>query len=157
MLGWWISGPLGVIATWPWAAYKSLKAIESEEKDDDTQWLIYWVIIGFLTIFETIFFFIIPLIPLYYELKLGLVIFLQIPNITSHGSGAQAVYDGLVKPQLTKHEGQVDKFLSSTFADVKNAKVFANLAPLMEDAKCSINQTMASWKAPPSPEHKKEE
>ena len=33
-------------------AYKSFKAIESKEKDDDTQWLIYWVVFAFFSVIE---------------------------------------------------------------------------------------------------------
>jgi len=47
----------------------SFKAIESKEKEDDTQWLIYWVVFAFFTIFNQLFYTLLYFIPFYYLVK----------------------------------------------------------------------------------------
>ena len=56
--------------------YMSIKSVQSEKTFDDKQWLSYWVIFGVLTILETAFKFLAYVVPLYYELKWGLLAFL---------------------------------------------------------------------------------
>ena len=47
-------------------AYASIKAIESKEKDDDTKWLIYWVVYGFFSIVESFSDLLLSWFPLYW-------------------------------------------------------------------------------------------
>ena len=49
-------------------AYMSFKALESSS-NEDTQWLTYWVVFSFVFITESIFSFVVKLIPFYYWLK----------------------------------------------------------------------------------------
>jgi receptor expression-enhancing protein 5/6 len=46
--------------------YASVKAIETQSKDDDTQWLTYWIIFGFFKIFEGIAEPLVSIIPFYF-------------------------------------------------------------------------------------------
>ena len=41
------------IAGFAYPAYKSFQAIETKNKGDDTQWLVYWVIFALFSIVET--------------------------------------------------------------------------------------------------------
>ncbi|CAH8655910.1 unnamed protein product [Dicrocoelium dendriticum] len=51
-------------------AYQSIKAIESPSKDDDTQWLCYWVVFAFLQMVEACTFSLVYYIPIYTTIKL---------------------------------------------------------------------------------------
>ena len=46
-----------------------IKAIESPNKDDDTQWLTYWVVYGVFSIAEFFSDFFLSWLPFYYMLK----------------------------------------------------------------------------------------
>uniref|UniRef100_A0A8C2IFU3 Receptor expression-enhancing protein n=1 Tax=Cyprinus carpio TaxID=7962 RepID=A0A8C2IFU3_CYPCA len=52
-------------------AYYSIKAIESPDKEDDTQWLTYWVIYGFFSVGEFFSDIFLHWFPFYYVCKVG--------------------------------------------------------------------------------------
>ena len=52
-------------------AYASIRAIETLDTKDDTQWLTYWLIFCVLKVFETICAFLLPLIPFYLYIKVN--------------------------------------------------------------------------------------
>jgi receptor expression-enhancing protein 5/6 len=60
-------------------AYYSLDALFSTGKADDTQWLTYWVVYAFLTVFESavnaVYWF-----PFYYTFKFVLVLWMALPH-----------------------------------------------------------------------------
>lgn len=51
----------------------SIKAIESPNKDDDTQWLTYWVVYGFFGIGEFFLDIFLSWFPFYYLFKVGVL------------------------------------------------------------------------------------
>jgi receptor expression-enhancing protein 5/6 len=59
--------------------YYSLAALFSSGKADDTQWLTYWVVYAFLTVFESavnaVYWF-----PFYYTFKFILVLWMALPQ-----------------------------------------------------------------------------
>lgn len=98
--------------------YASFKAVRSPDKDDDTQWLIYWVFFGFFTIVEAFFQFFISFIPGYYYIKLGLLFFAFWPSI----QGAKMIYDKFLNPMFKTWEKSVDEkilILQVAFARAK--------------------------------------
>mmetsp|Transcript_21841 Transcript_21841/g.34229 ORF Transcript_21841/g.34229 Transcript_21841/m.34229 type:complete len:101 (+) Transcript_21841:174-476(+) len=52
MIGWWGSKFLSMTFGVMYPAYSSYKAIKTIEKEDDIQWLCYWVIFGLFTFIE---------------------------------------------------------------------------------------------------------
>ncbi|KAL8568682.1 Receptor expression-enhancing protein 5 [Nucella lapillus] len=52
-------------------AYASIKAIESEDKDDDTKWLTYWVVYSVFSLVEIFADILLFWIPFYWLLKVG--------------------------------------------------------------------------------------
>merc|ERR1712216_113951 len=74
----------------------SFTAIESKSKDDDTQWLTYWVVYGVFNILEHAMAFIVAMIPYYGLFKMGFLIFCYHPSTM----GATQVYTKVLQPYV---------------------------------------------------------
>ncbi|EGP84923.1 unnamed protein product [Zymoseptoria tritici ST99CH_1A5] len=78
-------------------AYYSLQALFTSGKADDSQWLTYWVVYAFLTVFESainaVYWF-----PFYYVFKFILVLWMALPAT----SGAQVVFRSLFQPLFAR-------------------------------------------------------
>ncbi|PWZ39438.1 Protein HVA22 [Zea mays] len=79
--------------------YASICAMESATRVDDEQWLAYWIIYSFITLFEMAAENVLYWIPLRYEAKLLLAAWLVLP----HFRGASFIYDRFVREQLRKN------------------------------------------------------
>lgn len=82
-------------------AYRSFKALESDDKDDDTQWLTYWVVYAFFTVFDEMTSWILNLMPFYFMIKLVLMIWMFWPTT----NGALVIYNTVLAPFLRKYQG----------------------------------------------------
>jgi len=87
-------------------AYASLKAIESDSKEDDTQWLTYWVVYASFCVVETFIEIIEDWIPYYFLFKFFFLIWLFAPMTL----GANVVYRSIVRPFFKKNEAEIDAF-----------------------------------------------
>ncbi|VVB03162.1 unnamed protein product [Arabis nemorensis] len=83
-------GP-GVMLLYP--LYASLRAIESPTMLDDQQWLTYWIIYSFMTIFELSVWRILVWLPFWPYLKLLFCMWLVLPMF----SGAAYIYSNYVR------------------------------------------------------------
>lgn len=54
-------------------AYASVKAIESDKKEDDTKWLTYWTVFAFLSIIEFFSDILLSWFPLYWLAKVTFI------------------------------------------------------------------------------------
>ena len=81
-------------------AYESFKAIESENREDRVQWLIYWVVFGVFHIAESGVEILLAWFPFYYAFKLGFLVYCFLPSTR----GAQFVYGNIIKPFLESHQ-----------------------------------------------------
>merc|ERR1740133_599130 len=92
-------------------AVHSIRAIQSEEsQDDDKHWLTYWMIYGVFTFAETFFGFLFQIIPYFDWLKRGFFAWLMLPNF----KGASMVYVSIVKPQLEAHKETIEELIKKT-------------------------------------------
>lgn len=89
-------------------AYQSVKAVESETKEDDTQWLIYWVVFGVFNIVEFFSDILLSWFPLYFLVKLIFLCWCMAPV---SWNGANTLYHKVIKPFVLKHQSQIDKAL----------------------------------------------
>ncbi|XP_025779609.1 receptor expression-enhancing protein 5 [Puma concolor] len=90
-------------------AYVSIKAIESPNKEDDTQWLTYWVVYGVFSIAEFFSDLFLSWVPFYYMLKCGFLLWCMAP---SPSNGAELLYKRVIHPFFLKHESQVDTMVN---------------------------------------------
>ncbi|CAL8068455.1 unnamed protein product [Calicophoron daubneyi] len=91
-------------------AYQSIKAIESHEKGDDTQWLVYWVVFVSLQLFEVCTLSLVYYIPLYSFLKCLFLLHCMAPF---RENGSWIVYNKIIRPAFLKHSSAVDSALDS--------------------------------------------
>lgn len=101
-------------------AYASFKAIETEQKDDDTQWLTYWVVYAVFNLIETFVGIILFWFPFYYSFKFGFLIWLFLPNVR----GAQYLYTNFVLPMFLEQEKRIGEALGRLSAEEEEEEGF---------------------------------
>lgn len=77
-------------------SFKSMDTTTDASTGDDVQWLTYWICISFISIVESMFSFLTNFIPMYFWLKIGLIVWMWYPSTR----GAQTVYDQVLRPIL---------------------------------------------------------
>lgn len=103
-------------------AVMTIRAIESETKVDDTEWLIYWVVFATFNLVDpfvgTV---VIYWIPFFYPLKVSFLLWMMLPQT----KGANVVFQ-LVAPHLGKIAHSLSLFMSNEMprvgADSKKKK-----------------------------------
>ncbi|KAJ6374541.1 hypothetical protein OIU78_030114 [Salix suchowensis] len=96
-----LSGPV-VMLLYP--LYATVIAIESSSRDDDEQWLAYWILYSFLTLTEMLLQSILEWIPIWYSLKLLAVAWLVLPQF----KGAAFIYERFVREHARRFIGEKD-------------------------------------------------
>lgn len=82
-------------------AYVSMKAIETQDKIDDTKWLTYWVIFAVFSTVEFFSLYITKVIPFYWLLKCVFFIWCMAPI---ENNGSVIMYNKVIRPYFLKHE-----------------------------------------------------
>ena len=80
----------------------SVYALHTDGKDDDEQWLTYWLIYAVFKVFETSLDVFISFLPFYWFFKVGFLVWCYYPKGEGKDSGAKVVYQMIVKPYLTE-------------------------------------------------------
>jgi len=85
-------------------AYRSIKAIETSIKDDDTQWLIYWVVFACFSVAEFFSDILIGWVPFYWLTKCAFLLWCMSPL-----NGSKLIYDTLILPRFKANESTIDQ------------------------------------------------
>ncbi|CAL5019565.1 unnamed protein product [Urochloa decumbens] len=80
--------------------YASVRAIETKSAVDDQQWLTYWVLYSFITLFELTFAPVLEWLPLWSYAKLFFNCWLVLPQF----NGAAHVYEHFVRPMIVNQQ-----------------------------------------------------
>lgn len=89
--------------------YSSFKALESGDENEMRTWLTYWAVYGSMTVVESTAEKFLLWIPFYHHLKLGLLIWLQLPLY----DGAMRTFHSYIRPVLRRHQRALDHVISS--------------------------------------------
>ncbi|XP_014888488.1 receptor expression-enhancing protein 5 isoform X1 [Poecilia latipinna] len=100
-------------------AYFSIKAIESTNKDDDTQWLTYWVVYGVFSIVEAFSDIFLSWFPFYYAGKCTFLIWCMSPV---KWNGSDMLYTRVIRPYFLKHQNVMDNIVSDLSSKAKDLK-----------------------------------
>ncbi|MES1914427.1 MAG: hypothetical protein MHM6MM_006503 [Cercozoa sp. M6MM] len=144
------SNTVGMLVGFVYPAYRSFKAIESGDKDDNTQWLMYWVVYSFVVIeaFTDMLFWI---VPFYTWLKLGLLIYMM------KYDGGRVIYKNLCAPYLRKSEDKIEALLtkaSEVVEEVQKSGAAAAVAEPEQHERASTGSSPATeTPAEPIPAH----
>uniref|UniRef100_A0AC34FFV1 Receptor expression-enhancing protein n=1 Tax=Panagrolaimus sp. ES5 TaxID=591445 RepID=A0AC34FFV1_9BILA len=90
-------------------AYASVKAVRTENKDDDTQWLIYWCVFSCFSIADFFACFIMSYIPIYWIAKVIFLLYLALPQT----KGAIRLYVKYVNPAITKIDALLANYVKT--------------------------------------------
>lgn len=132
MQGWTI---LVTTITVLYPAVHSIRAIESDDGgDDDKVWLTYWMVYGVFTVVETFFGFIFYFVPYWDWVRLGLFIWLLLPNF----NGAKTIYEGFIRNLINQNKDQIKKWIDMTTSAASNAQKQA----MDEAAKAASDPTL---------------
>uniref|UniRef100_A0A0N5BIR4 Receptor expression-enhancing protein n=1 Tax=Strongyloides papillosus TaxID=174720 RepID=A0A0N5BIR4_STREA len=85
--------------------YKSIQAIKTEEKEDDTKWLMYWCVFGWFTCVDFFADNIFGWFPIYYLFKAVFLLYLALPWT----NGSVLMYKRYVEPLSDKIEAYFEK------------------------------------------------
>ncbi|XP_071772042.1 receptor expression-enhancing protein 6 [Centroberyx gerrardi] len=98
-------------------AYFSIKAIESKNKDDDTQWLTYWVVYGVFSIVESFSDIFLSWFPFYYAGKCLFLIWCMAPV---QWNGSNLLYKRVVRPFFMQHQATMDNVINDLSTKAKS-------------------------------------
>ncbi|KAM8833236.1 receptor expression-enhancing protein 6-like [Synchiropus splendidus] len=98
-------------------AYFSIKAIESSVKDDDTQWLTYWVVYGLFSLVEAFSDIFLFWFPFYYAGKCVFLIWCMAPV---RWNGSEILYRRVIRPFFLKHQAAMDNMVNDLSAKAKS-------------------------------------
>ena len=98
-------------------AYMSYRAIEKHLDKQYKQWLSYWMIFGFIKVWDDNTDILHQWIPFYYLLKLVFVIWLFYPRF----HGAEKIYERAIKPVFDKYESSLDALVEKVWVSVDTA------------------------------------
>ncbi|CAI9097632.1 OLC1v1034102C1 [Oldenlandia corymbosa var. corymbosa] len=109
MLGEFITRVLVLVLGYAYPAFECFKTVEKNrvEIEELRYWCQYWILVAVVTVTERICDILVSWVPMYWEMKLALFIYLWYPK--AKGSGY--VYDTLLKPYMIKHESDIDRNL----------------------------------------------
>lgn len=88
-------------------AYCSIKALESHNKDDDTQWLMYWVVFAVFSVVEFFSDIIMGWVPFYWLAKCTFLVWCMSPL-----DGSSTIYNKIVLPWFRKNQTALDQAVS---------------------------------------------
>jgi receptor expression-enhancing protein 5/6 len=111
--------PLTNLAGFLWPLYQSFKALQSEDKEDDTFWLTYWVVYGSFTLSESFVSWLLFKIPFYHIAKMIFLLLLYLPQT----KGALYLFRYVLSPLLSKYEPKIDQQLGMISQEAKKIGV----------------------------------
>lgn len=88
-------------------AYASIKALESRDKADDTQWLMYWVVFALFSLMEFFSDILVGWVPFYWLLKCAFLLWCMSPL-----EGSTVIYQRIILPYFLKHESKIDDLVN---------------------------------------------
>jgi receptor expression-enhancing protein 5/6 len=111
--------------------YWSLKALETEGQNDDSQWLTYWIVFALFTFIDQFSGFILRFLPFYFFFKIVFLIWCFMPNTR----GATVVYNTVIRQLFKTYEKDLDNLNEKV-----NQKLGQAVSGVVDQTKTMINE-----------------
>lgn len=85
-------------------AYKSLVALETSNKEDDSKWLTYWVVFAAFSVVEFFSDILLNWFPLYWLVKVAFLLYCS-ADIPTNGS--MLIYNRVIRPLFLQHKKKI--------------------------------------------------
>jgi len=85
-------------------AYASVRAIQSKNKEDDTKWLIYWVVYGGFVVLEILGDLLLNWFPMYFLFKCSFLVWCMSPI---KYNGSMVIYYRCIEPVVQNHGDEI--------------------------------------------------
>lgn len=85
-------------------AYKSLVALETSSKVDDSKWLTYWIVFAAFSVVEFFSDFLLSWFPVYWLAKIAFLLWCLVDTPTN---GSIVIYERFVRPFFLKHKNRL--------------------------------------------------
>ena len=112
----YLAALLANLVGFAYPAFRSIKSLESPQRDDDKQWLTYWTVYGLFIIIDDWATWVTSMIPQYYLIKLIFLIWLFAPTT----KGAVLLYNKIIKDLFAKYSSQLDKVITKLVGESKS-------------------------------------
>jgi len=122
------AGPLCNLIGFVYPLYASFKALQTDGKADDSQWLSYWIVYGFFEMIESFTDFFLFWIPFYYLFKILFLLWCFLPQF----QGADILYCRFIEPMFSRYESEID-------TEIKSIKKLAS-AKLSADGELGVDE-----------------
>eukprot|EP00298_Acanthocystis_sp_HF-20_P023718 c33488_g1_i1.p1 GENE.c33488_g1_i1~~c33488_g1_i1.p1 ORF type:complete len:171 (+),score=61.76 c33488_g1_i1:15-527(+) len=96
-------------------AYASFKALKYGNEEERRQWIVIWIVIGAFLCFSFLADLVLSWLPVYYEAKLLLLVWLVLPKTR----GALVLFNNYFLASLEMHEEQIDRAFDEAHSTVK--------------------------------------
>ncbi|KAL4003459.1 TB2/DP1 HVA22 family protein [Acanthocheilonema viteae] len=103
-------------------AYASVKAIRTPNKEDDTQWLMYWTVFATFSIVDSMISGITNSFPTYWLFKAAFLLYLYVPS----SNGTQMLFDNIVNPAITAIDDFISIYERKQFHELNNNHQLSN-------------------------------
>jgi receptor expression-enhancing protein 5/6 len=110
----------------------SIKAVQSNDKEDDKQWLTYWIVYSFLHISDSILELLFSSLPFYNVTKMCFLIWCFAPQ----SKGATIIYKRIIEPLFKRYQQHIDETTNKivnrvhrAVSDVSNDILNAAISP----------------------------
>lgn len=103
------------VATFAFPIFASYKALKANDPAQLTPWLMYWVVLACVLCVESWVGWAISWFPFYQDVRACFMLWLVLPQT----QGATKLYFEYVHPTLTKHESEIEEFISRAHDQAK--------------------------------------
>lgn len=113
----WLMRLASSSATFLFPVFASYKALKTNDPQQVTPWLMYWVVIACVFLVEAWTEWLLRWLPFYYNARTAFMLWLVLPQT----QGATKLYVEYVHPYLTEHEKDIEHFIATAHDQLKAA------------------------------------